>query len=103
MIGTRTFLAVLIGISLVVSPVTGGAGVSMWPINMSMSDNKDMPCCPSDESKGSFTCAFKCFNFQGALFPTAISLPDIVDLRQPLLADETLHGHISQPTHPPPI
>jgi hypothetical protein len=103
MIGTRTFLAVLIGISLVVSPITGGAGISMPPVNMSMSDNTDMPCCPSDESKASFTCAFKCFNFQGVLFPIAISLPDIVDLRQPLLADETLDGHISQPTHPPPI
>jgi hypothetical protein len=99
----RAFLAVFIAMSLFIAPVAGGAAISTTSIEVSMLDNADMPCCPPDDSKASLACGVKCFNLAGALFPTAISLPDIVDRPPPSFADETLYGHVSPPTHPPPI
>jgi hypothetical protein len=37
------------------------------------------------------------------MFPAAIPLPNIVDGPPQSFSDGALHGHISPPTHPPPI
>src|SRR5262249_36936800 len=101
MIVVRRFLAAVIAVSVAVAPVTAGAAASVTPVQMSMADSGDMPCCPPDESKTSFTCAFKCFNVAAALIPAEISLMGFVDQTdQPSFTNETLHGHISPPTHP---
>jgi hypothetical protein len=99
----RTILAALIAISVAMVPTTGGAAISAKPVEMSMADQADMQCCPPDDCKGSIACAFKCFNFVAAMFPAANPLPHIVDGPPQSFADSTLHGHISPPTHPPPI
>jgi hypothetical protein len=103
MTGIRALLTVLIAISVGIAPVSGGVDVPTTPIEMSMPDNANMPCCPPDDSKASLTCGLKCFNVAGALFPNTILLPEIVN--RPLLSfvNETLVGHVSPPTHPPPI
>ena len=104
MIGARTLLAVLIAISVVFAPVTGGAGVSITPVNVAMPNNADMPCCPSpDDRNGSVACAFKCLNFVATIFPLTVALPYIAEGLQPAATDGALHGHVSPPTHPPPI
>jgi hypothetical protein len=103
MTGLRALLTALIAISVSIAPVSGGAGVSVASIEMSMPDDTNMPCCPPADSKASFACSLKCFNFAGALFPTAILLPEISD-RPPLpFVDETLVEHVIPPEHPPPI
>jgi len=99
----RGFLAVVIAVSVAVVPLKEGAATSVTPVQMSMPDSGEMPCCPPDESKASFTCALKCFNVAAALIPVGISLPDFDDRPQAPFANETLHGHVSPPTHPPPI
>src|SRR5262245_1734790 len=103
MIAVRRLLAAVIAISLAVAPVSRGAATSVTPVQMSMPDGGDMPCCPSDENKASVTCALKCLNVAAALIPTGIALPDFVDPSQSSFANETLYGHVSQPEHPPPI
>jgi hypothetical protein len=99
----RAFLVAVIAVSLAAVPVTGGVFVSLKPVQMSVADNNDMPCCPSDDGKAAFTCMLKCFNVTGALVPVGITLPDTIDPPQPSFASETLHGHVNPPTHPPPI
>jgi hypothetical protein len=103
MTGLRALLAALVAISIGIAPVIEGTGVSAASIEVSMPDDANMPCCPLDDSKASFTCDLKCLNFAAALFPTAILLPTIGN--QPLLSivNETLVGHITPPAHPPPI
>ena len=99
----RTILAALIAISVALVPATGGAAISTKPVEMSMADQADMPCCPPDDCKGSIACALKCFNFVAAMFPAAVALSHIVDGLPPSFADDTLYGYVSPPTHPPPI
>ena len=65
----RTILAALIAISVAMVPATGGAAISTKPVEMSMADQADMPCCPPDDCKGSIACALKCFNFVATMFP----------------------------------
>ena len=100
----RTILAVLIAISVATVPTTGGVAISAASTEMSMTNQADMPCCPSppDEGKGT-ACAFKCLNFVAALFPAPVSLAHITDGFPSLLADVTLQGHVIPPAHPPPI
>jgi len=88
----RTILAALIAISVAMVPAMGGAAVSTKPVEMSMSDNADMPCCTPDDCKGSITCALKCFNFVGAIFSATVSLPHLVDAAPPSFVDSELHG-----------
>ena len=100
----RMILAALIAISVAMVPTTGGAAISTKPVEMSMADQADMPCCPPpDDCKGSIACALKCFSFFATMFPAAIVLSHIADGPEPSVSDCTLHGHISPPTHPPPI
>ena len=99
----RMFLIAVIAVSVAIAPVSGRAAISVTPAQMSMPDGGDMPCCPADESKASLTCALKCLNVAAALIPIGIALPDFIDRPQLSFADETLHGHVSQPAHPPPI
>jgi hypothetical protein len=48
----------LIAISLAMVPAYVGAAISTKPVEMSMSDQTDMPCCPPpDDGKGSIACA----------------------------------------------
>jgi hypothetical protein len=104
MVAVRTILTALLTISVALVPATGGAAVSTTPVEMSMPDQADMPCCTPDDCKGSITCALKCFNFVGAIFPASVSLPHLVDAAPPSFVDSELHGHVrSPPTHPPPI
>jgi hypothetical protein len=100
----RAILAALIAISVATVPASGGAVMSAKPVEMSMVDQADMPCCPpADEGKVSVSCAFKCLNFVAAMFPAAIPLSHIIDGPPQSLSDGTLYGHVTPPTHPPPI
>ena len=104
MTGIRALLTVLIAISVGIAPVSGGVDVPTTPIEMSMVDQADMPCCPPpDDGKASVTCAFKCLNFVAAMFPAAIPLSHIIDGPPQFFSDGTLYGHVTPPTHPPPI
>lgn len=103
MLAARTILTALIAISVAMLPAAGGATVSTTPVEVSMADQADMPCCAPDDCKGSIACAFKCFNFVGITFPAAVSLPYAVDVIPQSFSDATLRGYISPPTHPPPI
>jgi hypothetical protein len=99
----RTVLAGLIAISIAMVPATGGAAIPTKPVEMSMADQTDVPCCVPDDCKGSTACAFKCFNFVAVTFPAPIALSHFVDEPPPSFAGGTLHGFVSPPTHPPPI
>jgi hypothetical protein len=100
----RTILAALIAVSVVMVPASAGAAISITPVEMSMADQADMPCCAPDDCKGSIACALKCFNFVAAMFPAALSLSHFVDGAPPAIVDDTLRGHVrSPPTHPPPV
>lgn len=99
----RTILATLIAISVAMVPATGGAAISTKPVEMSMADQADTPCCPPDDCKGSIACALKCFNFVATIFPATTLLPHGADGPPQSFAGGTLHGYVSPPTHPPPI
>jgi hypothetical protein len=104
MLVARTILAILIAISIAVVPATGGVVLSAKPVEMSMANPADMPCCPApDDSKGSVACAFKCLNFVAAMFPPTIVLAHIADGVTPTPVHDELRGHVSPPAHPPPI
>jgi|SRR5665213_885327 len=105
----RPILAALIAISVAIVPATGGAAVSTNPVEMSMPDNAEMPCCPGfndqDSSKSSVACALKCINFVGAVLPAmVIPQPGLVDAAPPSFVVGVLREHMSSPpTHPPPV
>jgi 2-keto-3-deoxy-6-phosphogluconate aldolase len=90
-------------------PVTGGATFSTKPVEMSMPDNADMPCCPGcadhDNSKSAVACGLKCVNFFAAVLPaTVVPHLYLVDAAPPSFVNHALHGHASSPpTHPPPV
>jgi len=100
----RTILAALIAISVAMVPATSGAAISTKPVEMSMANQADMPCCPApDDDKSSVACAFKCLSFVAAMFPAPVALSLIADAPLPSFWVGALHGHVSPPTHPPPI
>jgi hypothetical protein len=107
MVVTRTILAALITISVALMPATGGAAVSTMPVEMSMPNHADMPCCPycneQNNSKSSVACAFKCVTFVGAALPImVVTLPYIFDEAPLPFAGHALHTHVrSPPTRPP--
>jgi hypothetical protein len=103
MTGLRALIAALIAISISIAPVIGEAGVSATSIEMSMPGDANMPCCPPGDGKASFTCDLKCLNFAAALFPAAILLPVIGNRPSLPTVNETLVGHVTPPSHPPPI
>lgn len=104
MAAIRTILAALIAVSVALVPATGGAVVSTKPVEMSMADNADMPCCAANDCKGSIACAVKCFNFVGATFPASVLMSRVIKAAPPSFVDDTLYEHIrSPPTHPPPV
>ena len=97
----RTIFAALIAISLVIVPAYAGAAISTKPVEMSMSDQTDMPCCPPpDDGKGSIACAAKCLIFVAT---TPVVLSHFSDGPPPSFQDGALHGFVSPPSHPPPI
>ena len=97
-------LAVLIAVSVAALPTTGGGVVlSVAPAAISMTNQADMPCCPSPDDGKGIACAYKCLNFVAALFPAPFGLVQITDDLPQLLAEVTLQGRIIPPTHPPPI
>lgn len=109
MVAVRTILTALIAISIVILPATGEAAVSTSPVEISMSDNADMPCCPccndQDLSKMPVACALKCISFVGVILPaTAVIHLCLVDVTRASFANGALHEYSSSPpTHPPPI
>ena len=100
----RMILAALIATSLALVPIGGTAvSTSITPVEMSMADQADMPCCPpGDQDKGSIGSVFKCV-CAAAILPTAIVISHIPDAPTSVLVDATLDGHVSRPIHPPPI
>ncbi|MGB7259700.1 MAG: hypothetical protein WBD48_16620 [Pseudolabrys sp.] len=102
--GIRTFLAVLIAVSIGMVPATGGAAVSTKPVEMSMSGHAGVPCCPPDDCKDSIACALKCFNFVALFSPAMILAPPLAGAARPFFAERELPGHVrSPPTHPPNV
>jgi hypothetical protein len=105
----RVFLAALVAISVAVVPAAGIPVVSTAPVEMSMPDNADMPCCPccneQDHSKSSGACALKCLNFVGVVLPAmAVAQPYLVDAARPSFMNDALHEYvIGPPTHPPSV
>jgi hypothetical protein len=100
----RTILAALIAISVALLPVAGGAAVPTKPVDMAITNQTDMPCCPPpDKGNGSVQCAFKCCNFVAVMFPAPIAVLPIVGNPLASIAEDALRGHISSPAHPPPI
>jgi hypothetical protein len=100
----RMILAALIAASLAVVPIGGTTvSTSITPVEMSMADQADMPCCPlGDQDKGSMGSALKCV-CAAAILPTAIVISHIPDAATSVFVDATLHDYISHPIHPPPI
>jgi hypothetical protein len=105
----RTALAALIAVSVAMVPAAGQAAVSTKPVEMSMPDNADIPCCPccndQDSSKNTVACALKCINFVGVVLPAmVVAQPYLVDAASPSFVNDALRGHTSSPpTHPPPV
>ena len=105
----RVFLAALVAISVAVVPAAGIPAVSTKPVEMSMPDNADMPCCPccneQDHSKSSGACALKCLNFVGVVLPAmAVTQPYLVVAARPSFMNDALHEYvIGPPTHPPSV
>jgi hypothetical protein len=100
----RTISAVLIAISIAFLPAAGGAAASTKPDEMSITNQTDMPCCPpGDEGNGSAACAFKCCNFMAIMSLTPVALSPTPEALLAFFSEGTLRGHITPPTHPPPI
>jgi hypothetical protein len=103
----RMILAALIAISLALVPIGGTAVSSSSPVEMSMADQGDMPCCPHCDTQDDFkaaACVLKCAALAGAVLPTMIlGLLYISDPFPLTPTDETLRGIVrAPPTHPPP-
>lgn len=105
MLIVRVILAAVIAISVAMLPATGGAVASSKPIEMSMADNANMPCCAPDDCKDSSACALKCFNFVGVVLPAVVVTQlYLIDAVPPSIVDGALREHVSKPpTHPPPV
>ena len=108
MVVIRAILAVWISFSVAVIPATAGAAISAKPVEMSMSDQMDMTCCPccntQEDSNNSVACAIKCINVFGAILPPTFLLPNQIEAAPPFIVNVTLRGHVrSPPTHPPPV
>jgi hypothetical protein len=100
----RTILAALTAISIALLPASGGAVASTKPVKMSITNQTDMPCCPPrDEGNGSVACAFKCCNFIAIMLLTPVALSSTPEAPLAFFSEGTLRGHITPPTHPPPI
>jgi hypothetical protein len=109
MAAVRTILTALIAICVAAMPAIGRTAVPTTPVEMSMPDHADMPCCPScndqDNSKSSVACALKCINFAGAVLPAMIVAElYFVGAAPPSFVGGVLREHVSSPpTHPPPV
>ena len=105
----RTILAVLIVSSLALAPIGGNAvSTSVTPVEMSMADQGDMPCCPHCDTQDDFkaaACVMKCAALAGAVLPTMTVELLYVSAHNPLsLTHKTLHGLVTAPpTRPPPL
>lgn len=100
----RAILVALIAVSVAMVPATGGAAVSTKPVEMSMSNHAEVPCCPPDDCKDQIICGLKCFNFVGAVAcAVVVMLPYLAAEAPPSFVHHALHTHVSSPpTHPPP-
>lgn len=104
----RAFLAAMISLSVALIPATAGSLMSAKPIEVTMVGQMDVPCCPccdaQDDFKSSAACAIKCISYFPATLPAIISLPHVIKVALPSIADDNLRGHESSPpTHPPPV
>ena len=103
----RKILIAVIAISVAVLPATAEAIVSPSPVEVTMADQADMPCCPCCDTQGDVkatACALQCVALAGAVLPAMIiALPYLADGSPRTLVDDTLHGLArAPPTHPPP-
>lgn len=104
----RIVLAALIASSVAALPATGAVAFLTKPVEMSMPDHADVPCCPccnTQDDRGSVACAIKCMSSFGAVLPAmATAQPYLVGEARPSFVDDNLQGHErSPPTHPPPV
>jgi hypothetical protein len=101
----RRILVAVIAVSVAVLPAASEAIVSPSPVEMTMADQADMPCCPCCNTQGDFNasaCVLKCVAPASAILP-AMSLLFIDEGRQLSSEVDTLHGLVrAPPTHPPP-
>jgi hypothetical protein len=103
----RRFFVAVIAASVALLPAASEAILSPSPVEMTMVDQADMPCCPCCNTQGDFkatACVLKCVAPASAIVPaTIVSLLFIDEGRQLSSVDDTLHGLVrAPPTHPPP-
>ena len=66
------------------------------PVTMSITNQTDMPCCPSTDEG-------KCCNVIAIALLTPLALLPAAEAPPASFSEGTLRGHITLPTHPPPI
>jgi hypothetical protein len=103
----RKILIAVIAISVAVLPATAEAIVSPSPVEVTMADQADMPCCTCCNTQGDLkatACVLKCVALAGAVLPEmAVALPYVADSSPRSRVDGTLHGLVRPPpTRPPP-
>jgi hypothetical protein len=107
MVVIRTFLVVLIAMSVVMLPATGEPIVSPSPVEVTMADQSDMTCCPYCDTQDNFkstACALKCSSLAGAVLPAMTVTPRYLADGTPLsFVGNTFHGLVRTPPTPPPI
>ena len=102
----RTILVVLIALSVVALPVSREAVVSSAPVEVILTDQADMRCCPccSTQDHSTPVCALKCMALAGAVLPgMGIGLPYLPDRSPPVFADDVLHEFLRTPPTRPPL
>jgi hypothetical protein len=103
----RTIVVALIAISVAVLPAIGLPIISPSPVEVTMADHADMPCCPhnTQDHFKSTTCILKCVALAGVVLPaTGIARPCLAGGSPLISVDDTLHEFLrSPPTRPPPV
>ena len=102
----RRILVAVIAVSVAVLSASSETIVSPSPVEMTMIDQADMPCCPYCNTQGDFkatACVLKCVAPASAILPaTIVSLLFLDEGRQFSSVEDTLHGLVrAPPTHPP--
>ena len=108
MVLIRTTVAALVAFAVAFLPASGNAIVLPSQVQVAMTDQADMPCCPSYNTHGDFKatdCVLKCAALASAVLPvmSVAALLYVSDGAPLALAEDVLHGLVrAPPTHPPP-
>ncbi len=106
MVVMRILLVGLIAISVVLLPTTGEAILATSSVEISMTHDADMPCCPrsSTHDSSKAICALKCMAPTAVCPAMTLANLYLTDSFPLPFVDNTLHGFMSSPpTHPPPL